>query len=70
MSKQLRNHDGIVKVSRPTGDGHICEVALQAKQVMSRATAAVVEVSLDYSMVQPFVTVWAGFLNHFINHCI
>ena len=34
VSKQLRNHDGIVKVSRPAGDGHICEVALQAKQVM------------------------------------
>ncbi|CAM9502774.1 unnamed protein product [Ectocarpus sp. 13 AM-2016] len=35
-SRHLRNHDGIVKVSRPSGDGHICEVALQAKQVFQR----------------------------------
>ena len=32
-SRHFRNHDGVVKVSRPSGDGHICEVALQAKQV-------------------------------------
>lgn len=36
-SRHLRNHDGVVKVSRPSGDGHICEVALQAKQVTLRA---------------------------------
>lgn len=32
-SRHFRNHDGVVKISRPSGDGHICEVALQAKQV-------------------------------------
>ncbi len=32
-SRHFRNHDGVVKVLRPSGDGHICEVALQAKQV-------------------------------------
>ncbi|CAM9834340.1 unnamed protein product [Scytosiphon promiscuus] len=35
-SRYFRNHDGAVKVWRPSGDGHICEVALQAKQVFQR----------------------------------
>eukprot|EP00903_Cladosiphon_okamuranus_P017494 g16114.t1 len=35
-SRHLRNHDGVIKVSRPSGDGYICGVALQAKQVFQR----------------------------------
>ncbi|CAM9290976.1 unnamed protein product, partial [Sphacelaria rigidula] len=36
VSRHCRNYDGIVKICRPSGDGHICQVAVQAKQVFQR----------------------------------
>lgn len=41
VSRQCRNHDGIVKVCRRNADGYICQVALQAKQVLHVLLSAI-----------------------------